>query len=280
MTHAKAFAKINLGLVVGALRADSKHELVTVLQRVELHDDITFELAAELTIEGFEEDTIVREALASLASAADVEPGWRIRIDKRIPVAAGLGGGSADAAAALLLANAELPKPLESSALHRIAASAGADVPFFLRDSACLATGDGTDLEGISLPADYHVVIVVPHGEVKTATRAVYAAFEARGGGGDGFAERAASLRASLGRVESARDLAAIPPNDLASSPLAQELIAAGAFRADVSGAGPSVYGLFERVDDAARAAETISRAGRTYVTRPVGAGRSSLVAR
>jgi 4-diphosphocytidyl-2-C-methyl-D-erythritol kinase len=279
MTHAKAFAKINLGLVVGALRADGKHELLTVLQRVELHDDITLELAAELTVEGFEEDTIVRGALTSLASAAGVESGWRIRIDKRIPVAGGLAGGSTDAATALLLANAELPKPLERSALHRIAASVGADVPFFLRDDACLATGDGTDLEGISLPADYHVVIVVPRGEVKTSTGAVYAEFDARGGGA-GFAERAASLRASLGRVESARDLATIPLNDLASSPIAQDLIAAGAFRADVSGAGPSVYGLFERVHDAARAAETIAHARRTYVTRPVEAGRSSLVAR
>lgn len=279
MTHAEAFAKVNLGLVVGALRANGKHELVTVLQRVELHDDITLEPGADLAVEGFAEDTIVRQALVSLAAAAGVEPGWRIRIDKRIPVAAGLGGGSSDAATALLLANAELPKPLEPRALHRIAASAGADVPFFLRDSACLATGDGTELEGISLPADYHVVIVVPHGEVKTSTGAVYAAFEARGGG-VGFGDRAASLRASLGRVESARDLATIPPNDLASSPIAAELIAAGAFHADVSGAGPSVYGLFERVDDAARAAEALAHAGRTYVTRPVEAGRSSLVAR
>lgn len=279
MTHAKAFAKINLGLVLGALRADGKHELVTVLQRVELHDDIALELGVELTVEGFAEDTIVRRSLESLASAAGVEPGWRVRIEKRIPIAAGLGGGSTDAATALLLANAELSKPLDPSALHRIAASAGADVPFFLRDGACLATGDGTDLEGISLPADYHVVIVVPDGEVKTSTGAVYAAFEARGGG-VGFADRAASLRASLGRVESASDLATIPPNDLASSPIAEDLMAAGAFRADVSGAGPSVYGLFEQVDDAARAAETIARVGRTYVTRPVEAGRSSLVAR
>jgi 4-diphosphocytidyl-2-C-methyl-D-erythritol kinase len=279
MTHAQAFAKINLGLVVGALRADGKHELVTVLQRVELHDDITLESGAELIVDGFAEDTIVRRALVSLAAAARVEPDWRIRIDKRIPVAAGLGGGSTDAAAALLLTNAELPKPLEPRALHRIAGTAGSDVPFFLRDSACLATGDGTDLEEVSLPTDYHVVIVVPHGEVKTSTGAVYAALEARGGG-VGFEDRAASLRASVGRVESARDLAAIPPNDLASSPIAQELIAAGAFRADVSGAGPSVYGLFERVDDAARAAEAIARAGRTYVTRPVEAGSSSLVAR
>ncbi len=279
MTHARAFAKINLGLVVGALRADGKHELVTVLQRVELHDDITLEPGAELTVEGFEEDTIVRDALASLAAAAGVEPGWRVRIDKRIPVAAGLGGGSTDAAAALLLVNAELPNPFEPSALHRVAASAGADVPFFLHDDACLATGDGTDLEGISLPADYHVVLVIPHGEVKTSTGDVYAAFDARGGGA-GFAGRVASLRASLDRVESVRDLATIPPNDLASSPIAQELAAAGAFRADVSGAGPTVYGLFERADDVARTAEAMARAGRTYLTRPVEAGRSSLVAR
>jgi 4-diphosphocytidyl-2-C-methyl-D-erythritol kinase len=279
MTQAKAFAKINLGLVVGAVRADGKHELVTVLQRIELHDDITLEPAAELTVEGFEEDTIVREALESLASAAGVEPAWRIRIDKRIPVAAGLGGGSSDAATALLLANTELTEPLEPGALHRLAASAGADVPFFLRDDACLATGDGTDLERISLPVDYHVVLVEPRDEVKTSTGAVYAAFDARGGP-VGFMARAATLRGALARVEKARDLATIPPNDLAASPLTQELAAAGAFRADVSGAGPAVYGLFERVGDAARAAEMFAGAGRTYLTRPVEAGRSSLVAR
>jgi 4-diphosphocytidyl-2-C-methyl-D-erythritol kinase len=279
MTTSRAFAKINLGLIVGALRADGKHELVTVLQRIELHDDITLEHAAGLAVEGFNEDTIVRRALELLAEAAGVAPGWHVGIDKRIPVAAGLAGGSTDAACALLLANAELPKPLEPSALHLIAAQAGADVPFFLRDDACLATGDGTELAAVSLPADYHVVLVIPHAEVKKSTAAVYVSFDARGGA-SGFAERAASLRAAVARVKTARDLAAIPPNDLASSPVTRDLAAAGAFRADVSGAGPTVYGLFERVDDATRAAELVAHAGRTYVTRPLGAGRSSLVAR
>jgi 4-diphosphocytidyl-2-C-methyl-D-erythritol kinase len=279
MNHAKAFAKINLGLVVGALRADGKHDIVTVLQRIELHDDITLEPAAELTVEGFEEDTIVRRALELLADAAGVEPRWRVAIDKQIPVASGLGGGSSDAATALLLANAELRRPVESSALHRVAAETGADVPFFLRDEVCVATGDGTELALISLPADYHVVLVVPHGDVKESTGHVYAAFDAANGA-SGFAERAATLDAALASIEGARDLATIPPNDLASSPVAQELEAAGAFRADVSGAGPTVYGLFERVDDATRAAEIAARAGHTYVTRPVEAGRSPRVAR
>jgi 4-diphosphocytidyl-2-C-methyl-D-erythritol kinase len=274
VTHAKAFAKINLGLVVGPLRDDDKHEIVTVLQRIDLHDDITLEPAAELTVDGFAADTIVRRALESLASAADVEPRWHIRIDKRIPVAAGLGGGSADAAAALRLANAELPQPFESSGLHRIAGGIGSDVPFFLTDGACVASGDGTELAPVPLPADYHVVLVVPHGEIKESTRAVYSAFDARAGA-EGFVQRAASYRTALASVETSRDLVTIPPNDLASSPIAHELGVAGAFRADVSGAGPTVYGLFERAEAATRAAESLAHAGRTYVTRPVETGRS-----
>src|SRR3984893_13160975 len=98
-----AHAKINLALVVGPIRADGKHEVVTVLQRIDLADEITLESADELAVAGFDGDTIVRAALESLAAAAGVEPRWRARIEKRIPVAAGLGGGSSDAAAALRL---------------------------------------------------------------------------------------------------------------------------------------------------------------------------------
>ncbi len=87
-------AKINLALVVGPARGDGKHELVTVYQALELGDEIDVEPAGETTVEGFD-DSIVRDALARLPGA------WRVRIEKRIPVAAGLGGGSSDAAAAL-----------------------------------------------------------------------------------------------------------------------------------------------------------------------------------
>ncbi len=272
MTTAQAFAKINLALVVGRIRGDGKHEVVTVLQRVDLHDTITVEPADVLVVDGFAEDTIVRGALQSLARAAGSEPRWRATIEKRIPVAAGLGGGSSDAATALTLANASLDRPLSPAELHELAAQLGADVPFFLGLGAQLATGDGTELERVELPTGYSVVLVVPDGQTKESTRAVYAAFDDRSGAG-GFAERAAGVVDVLAAVTTVRDLAALPRNDLASSPLACELEAAGALRADVSGAGPTVYGLFERHDAALSASERFAHVGATYVARPVEAG-------
>lgn len=269
MTHGRAYAKINLALVVGPRRRDGKHEVVTVLQRIDLHDDIALEPAAALVVEGFAGDTIVRVALEELARAAGVEPGWHVHIEKRIPIAAGLGGGSADAAAALDLANRLLPQPLAVERLHEIAAGLGADVPFFLCDGPQLGTGDGTELASIALPADYHVVLVLPTRASKPSTAAVYDAFDMRGGAA-GFGDRAASVHGALPAIVGPRDLAALPRNDLASSPVARRLTSLGAFRADVSGAGPAVYGLFERLGDARKAVEALAAAGRTIVSRPV----------
>ena len=252
-------AKINLALVVGPRRDDGKHELATVYQRVDLGDRITVEPADETVVEGFPADTIVREALSHLPGS------WRVRIEKQVPVAAGLGGGSSDAATALRLANEQLDEP---RALDELAARVGADVPFFLRDGPQLGTGDGTELEPLDLPQDFVVLLLLPKGARKESTAAVYEQFDARGGE-VGFQERVAALRDALGRVRRPRDLAALPPNDLASSPLADELRAQGAFRADVSGAGPTLYGLFHRAAEAQRAARSLRRLGRFWITIP-----------
>jgi 4-diphosphocytidyl-2-C-methyl-D-erythritol kinase len=257
-------AKVNLALVVGPQRAGGKHEVVTVFQRVDLGDRITVEPADETTIRGFPEDTIVRDALSLL----DATHGWRVTIDKRVPLAAGLGGGSSDAATALRLANDQLDAPLSGERLHELAAQLGADVPFFLRDGPQLGTGDGTRLEPLDLPQDFAVLLLLPKGAQKQSTAEVYADFDRRGGE-SGFYERAAALRTALAGVRRPRDLASLPPNDLASSPLAAELRAQGAFRADVSGAGPTLYGLFNRTVDAKRAARALGRFGRTWITVP-----------
>ena len=266
----KAYAKLNLALVVGPLRADGKHQVATVLQAIDLHDNVDVEPASALSIQGFPDDTLVRSALETLGAAAGVESHWRAVIEKRIPVAAGLGGGSADAAAALRLVNALLPEPLSETDLHDLAAGIGADVPFFLAGGPHLGTGDGTVLEPLELPGGYVVVLVLPEGESKESTASVYRAFDARRGY-DGFAKREATLREALATVRGATDLARLPRNDLVSSPLAAELARLGAFRADVTGAGPAVYGLFEQEQRAHEAADALSRAGGVFVTRPVG---------
>jgi 4-diphosphocytidyl-2-C-methyl-D-erythritol kinase len=267
---ARAPAKLNLALVVGPVRPDGKHELLTIFQRVDLADRIDVEPASDTTIKGFPADTLVRDALEALGAPH----GWRVRIEKRVPVAAGLGGGSSDAAAALQLANAQLDDPFEPSELHELAARLGSDVPFFLYDGPQLGSGDGSTLEPIELPQDFTVVLLLPEGAVKASTAAVYADFDMRDGA-VGYDERAELLRTRLNSVAQALDLAALPPNDLATSPLETEFLKAGAFRAGVSGAGPVVYGLFEERTVASTAARRLRRHGTTWHTVPVWSGRA-----
>jgi 4-diphosphocytidyl-2-C-methyl-D-erythritol kinase len=268
MKRAPAAAKINLALVVGPLRDDGRHEVLTVLQRIDLVDRIELHEAPELRIEGFAGDTLVRTALGELARAAGLEPCWRVRIEKRIPVAAGLGGGSSDAATALRLANETLSEPLGAAELFGIAGRIGADVPFFLADGPQLGFGDGSELEALDLPQDFWVVVLLPRGAAKASTADVYATFDERNGAA-GWAERRQVLLDGLAHVERPRDLAGLPPNDLARSSLSEALRAAGAFRADVSGAGPALYGLFHHRRDADAARRSLRRLGRTWLAAP-----------
>jgi 4-diphosphocytidyl-2-C-methyl-D-erythritol kinase len=266
----RAYAKINLALVVGPKRDDGKHEVVTVLQRIDLYDEVEVARSAskgiDVSLSAAADqppvvENIVARALGDLARAAGVEPRWQAAIEKRIPIAAGLGGGSSDAAAALRIANETLDDPLADRELHALAAALGSDVPFFLKLGTQLGTGEGSTLERIDLPRDYTVLLLFPSGVVKESTAAVYARFdrEAR------FEQR----RKCLLEAVKAGDLAALPPNDLASSPLAARVAELGAFRADVSGAGPTVYGLFADAEQAQRAAASLRGLGRTLVVAP-----------
>jgi 4-diphosphocytidyl-2-C-methyl-D-erythritol kinase len=268
MTTLQAPAKINLALVVGPRRPDGKHELVTVYERLDLADTIRLEPGPGIDVSGFSGDTLVVGALELLARRAGVPARWAVAIDKHIPVAAGLGGGSSDAASALRLANETLDRPLDDTVLHDLAAGLGADVPFFLTGGPQLGEGDGTELSQLQLPRDYGVVLLLPGDVRKSSTKVVYDAFDDRRGE-VGFAMRREALLAALDGVDVATDLASLPRNDLAQSPLVAELECLGAFRADVSGAGPTVYGLF-RDDAAARAAASeLGALGRVWVTAP-----------
>jgi 4-diphosphocytidyl-2-C-methyl-D-erythritol kinase len=268
VASAAAAAKLNLALVVGPQRTDGRHEVVTVLQRIDLADRITLRRAPSLRVDGFREDTLVRWALESLAAATGVEPGFAVTIRKRIPVAAGLGGGSSDAATALRLANPLLPSPLAPAALASLAARLGADVPFFLEQGPQLGTGDGSSLSPLELPQDFWALLCLPRGEAKHSTAAVYERFDLQGGEA-GFDLRRTAVLDALAALRQASDLARLPANDLAASPLSAELLRRGAFRADVSGAGPVVYGLFLDRRDAVTAAAALRGRAKTWVCAP-----------
>lgn len=266
MRRAPASAKINLALVVGPRRSDGRHELLTVYQRIGLADRLVVSRSPELRVEGFAADTLVRRALEGIGDG--IGSSFSARIVKRIPVAAGLGGGSSDAATALRLANELRDVPLGDDALSTLARELGADVPYFLHDGPQLGSADGTELEALDLPQDYWIVLVAPRGVTKPSTAEVYGAFDARGGDA-GFAARREALLAALAGVRRPRDLAALPPNDLATSPIAADLRALGAFRADVTGAGPTVYGLFLHGEQARAAQKNMSKNGRSWLTVP-----------
>ena len=261
MRWEEAHAKINLALVVGPVRPDGKHEVATILQRIDLVDRIALRRKPGLEVTGYPDDVLVRTALLALAEAAGIEPHWSVEIDKRIPVGAGLGGGSSDAATALRLANTTLIEPLPAEGLHALAAGLGADVPFFLAPGPQLGTGDGSELAPVDLASDYTVVLVLPTGVEKSSTGSVYDAFS----GEDGFFDRRAALYAAL----ESGDIEALPRNDLAFSPVADELRELGAFRADVSGAGPAVYGLFTKEEQAEAAREALAHRGQTWLAKP-----------
>ena len=273
MNVAAVPAKINLSLVVGESRPDGLHRLATLMQRIDIVDRLTVELAGETAVTGFANDTLITRALAAVAEASGVPAGFRATVEKRIPVAAGLGGGSADAAAALVLANRLLGRPLPHARLHELAFALGSDVPFFLAPGPKLVGGAGELVEPVTVPQDYAVVVALPHDVAKRSTGEVYARFDELGGGAR-FDERAVELRSAIAACEHARDLARLPPNDLAEASgaraAAARLAELGAFRADVNGAGPSAYGLFARRRDAEQASSALRSSARTWVTVPV----------
>ena len=176
--RASAHAKINLGLVVGSRREDGRHELVTVLQAVELADELSVEPADAPEVTGFAGDTIVSAALSALARAVGTERGWRVHIEKQIPVAAGLGGGSSDAATALRLANRCSAR---SSPTTSWVDSRRPSAP--TSHSSC---AKGRSSRPATAPSSVRrryrrtttVLLVVPHDVVKESTAGVYGAFD------------------------------------------------------------------------------------------------------
>lgn len=254
-----AHAKINLCLFLGATRADGKHELVSVMQSLAWGDEVTAETAErdEVVCPGVDGPNLAAAALAAVPH----EPPLRVTIAKRIPVAAGLGGGSADAAAVLRLLGAEDRAD--------VAAALGADVPAQLRPGRALATGAGERVEPLAPPPAFGVLVVPSAHALSTA--AVYREadrLELPRAPAD-LAARLDEVRAGLGDGPFGLP-AELLVNDLEPAarrlcPAIDDAVArvrsAGADHVMVSGSGPTVLGLFVDPGAAERAAAGIEGA-------------------
>lgn len=177
----RAYAKVNLTLEVLGKRPDGYHEIASVLQTVDLADDLTFEPAAELAVEcdapGLSsDDNLVLQAARLLKREMQVPQGARISLRKRVPIAAGLGGGSSDAAAALLGLSRLWELHLGPRELLPIAAQLGSDVPFFLFGGTALAGGRGEVVTPLPPCRDAWLVLATPPIQVARKTATLYGA--------------------------------------------------------------------------------------------------------
>lgn len=265
MIRERAPAKVNLLLHVGRPRDDGLHELCSLFASIRLSDDVTVEpstaAADRVVCEGVDGENICQRALATFRAAIEGDlPALDVTIDKRIPVAAGLGGGSADAAAALRAANELAGRPLDPSALRTLAARVGADVPSQVEVGHALVTGAGERVEPIELPA--MALVLVPQAE-GLATADVYAEADRLGATRD----RLDPQRVRALAKEPLPILAPELENDLQAAALwlrptladcIEGLYHRGALSAAVTGSGPTVFGVFEGDDDARSAADSL----------------------
>jgi 4-diphosphocytidyl-2-C-methyl-D-erythritol kinase len=279
----RAPAKVNLCLYVGPVRDDGRHELVSVFQPIGLIDEVELEpaglgtVADRVSCPGIEGENLATVALRRFRERT----GWNgapvhLTIEKRIPIAAGMAGGSADAGATLRLA-ARAAGIDDGGLLHQIAADLGADVAAQVRPRRYLATGAGERLTPLPPPAPYGVLVLPARPQLSTA--AVY-----READRQGLPRDAGELASKLRQVST---MAADLPDDLvvndlepaarALCPEIDEALAdarrVGARRALVCGSGPTVVGLFTDLQAARGAAARLAeRDPRPFAVAPWGA--------
>lgn len=275
-----AFAKINLTLrVLGRRPADNYHEIETVFQTVTLHDELTFEPLPDGCFElscatpgiPTDERNLVCRAAAALRERFGVRRGVRVILEKRIPAEGGLGGGSSDAAVALLgLASLWDIEPADAHSLCELGARLGADVPFFLTGGTALGTGTGTDIRALADAPAKHFVIVTPGEKVSTAE-----AYQALNSPALTKEKSAVNLLVSRADVKIPDSLCEVMRNDFEPVVFGlrpeikrarDALLKAGASCAQLSGSGSSVFGVFDGRIEAGRARDALAAETRWQV--------------
>lgn len=276
--HVRAPAKVNLSLRVGTREADGYHPLATVFQAVSVYEDVTATAADDLTVTvtGTQADVVpvdgsnlALRAARLLAEHVGVSDGVHLHVHKSVPVAGGMAGGSADAAAALLACDAHWRTGLSREELHELAAALGADVPFALAGHTAVGTGRGDVLTPALTRGEYHWAFAVRRDGLSTP--AVYATFDELVAGEPRLEPEAdlALMQALRAGDPTALGLALHNDLQMAALELVPQLAEplavaqdAGALGVLVSGSGPTVAALARSRQHALVIAAALTAAG------------------
>ncbi|MGA9119445.1 MAG: 4-(cytidine 5'-diphospho)-2-C-methyl-D-erythritol kinase [Bacteroidota bacterium] len=274
----RAYAKINLGLYVLRRRDDGYHDIGTVFHRINLFDTLTFEESEEITLRTDSpsipqgEDNLCTRAAILLRQRLGIARGVSIGLDKVIPVGAGLGGGSSDAAATLTMLPRFWGIPVTEDLLREVALKLGSDIPYFLKEGSAVGAGRGEVLEYFSLPLPFAILVCNPGIHVSTA----WAYSQIRPDPDRRLPDFKRVFQDDLGAAGKIHHLLV---NDFEEpvfrkypliGKIKQEMLNAGASAALMSGSGSTVFGLFRDQNNAYSLGDELSRRGYTVsVTEP-----------
>ena len=273
----RAYAKINIGLNVLGKRSDGYHDLETVFHEIDCFDEIELErhekvtMTADSILVPIDGSNLCLSAATLLQKEKHVRQGVMIHLKKNIPLGAGLGGGSSDAAAVLCGLNRFWELRLSNNQLRLLAAQIGADVPFFIEGGTAYATGRGEILESFSLSLPYWIAVVTPLVRISTAW--AYNQLMTKGGG------KASGLQTKLAKqISNPQKLSSVIQNDFERSVfktypelsrVKEKLNEMGAVFSLMSGSGSSIYGFFENDKKALAALSLFPKNYQTSITAP-----------
>lgn len=277
----RAYAKINIGLNIISKRQDGYHNIETLFQQIDLFDQIKVKRIPKFKIiirsnndkVSFNQDNICYKAVRLIQQTFRITEGVEIEIRKYIPISAGLGGGSSDAAAILKGLKRLWQLQMSRDDLQQIALKLGADVPFFLYGGTALASGIGEKLKPIVLPFNFYCILIYPNIEISSTW--AYKNFN--------FSLTKTKKSIKLAQIFSDQlhisDLKHVLSNDLEEvvfrhypvlNDMKQLLYRKGAFFACMSGSGSTIYGLFKKYSEAVVVMRSIPKPYQIILAKPM----------
>ncbi|KPL02788.1 MAG: hypothetical protein AMJ90_04870 [candidate division Zixibacteria bacterium SM23_73_2] len=277
MVKIKSFAKVNLCLYVLGKREDGYHEIFSVMQAVDLWDELTLsKIPRGIRVEcddpkvPLDNSNLSYRAAELLLDRVDIDSGVKIKIKKKIPQAAGLGGGSSNAAFTLIGLNKLFDLGLAREDLHPIAEQVGSDVPFFLYSGQAVARGRGERIKEVELPKDYWIVLVKPN--FKMSTYEVYKNFKID------LTKKTKKIKIRFEKKEFHKLLrnwkndleGEVEKNFPQIKEIKNRLRKAKAIKSQMSGSGPTVFGIFKEKPEEKEVRKLFREDYQVFLTKPI----------